>query len=172
MTEQTVTLALTLDQARALEYIVDDWKDAIDSQDIDETDVAGQNAFVEVFRLYGRIVAALPKSDDEIDATVEMPDAAEVDSDGDDEADVPEHMVDNVEVDLMDAITDAAAAVDVEVATELIRRAGIPVQGLARKATFDGQYHVNVAAPWYQAMADGEVFEAQVDDIVVTLARP
>lgn len=61
----------------------------------------------------------------------------------------------------IDDSRDNAADLDVDVATAVLREAGVPVVGLAHKTSFDGCYWVNVPQTWYDELEEsGDDFDA------------
>lgn len=68
----------------------------------------------------------------------------------------------NFEVHVFDATTDFAVDLDVDTATAVLREAGLPIVGLARKLEFDGAFWVDVPQSWYDALEEsGDDFDGQ-----------
>lgn len=144
MTEPTITLKLTADQLRALEYIVSDWRGSVDTTDVDD-DPAGQDALIAANGLQQAVGDALPKSDDAY--------------------------VQNVQVEVMYETFDQGADLTPEEAVRVMSAAGVPVKSkLAIKTEFDGSYLVDVDAAWYTQLGDGGSFQGSAEgyDVDIT----
>jgi hypothetical protein len=138
MTENTVTLVLTTDQLRALEYIVDDWNGSVDPSDV-EGDSGAQHALAHAGDVYELVERALNPDTDE---------AADSDA-----------YVENVQVEIMHA-SGAGADLTPEEAVRVLDAAGVPVRSkVATKTQFDGSYLVDVDAVWYIQLGDGGSFQ-------------
>ena len=68
----------------------------------------------------------------------------------------------NVEVSIDDQT--AAAALDVDTAARVLVAAGVPIVGLPKLTSFDGCYHVDVPAAWWNELEEsGDDFDATAE---------
>ncbi len=155
MTKQTITL--DNDQLRSLAYILSDWAGSIDPEDVVGDDEAAA-ALSNAVSILAVVENAMPM-DENLDEPDHTPYA---DNDGDDEDDDP-YTTPNVQVEIMDADTDAGLALDCQYAMAFIQQAGVPIKSMPRDAGFDGSYLVDVDASWYTQLGDGGSYERVVD---------
>jgi hypothetical protein len=77
----------------------------------------------------------------------------------------------NVEFWIDDESTGDAANLDVDKAALVLASAGVVFQGLPRQLAFDGQYQVNVARDWWDAvLRSGNDYESQFNEYLVHMA--